>query len=85
VKEWLPILTSLLTLVLGWVLRGGYMRFTERGRLPEQIDRRLTIWKQMPDGQVKDELRTRIESDVRYLMAHDVHPTAQERHDRRSG
>jgi hypothetical protein len=85
VKEWLPILSSLLTLVLGWVLRGGYIRFTERGRLPDHIDRRLAIWKQMPDGQAKDELRERIESDVRYLLAHDVHPTTQERNDRRFG
>jgi hypothetical protein len=81
----LPAAAGLLTLFVGWLLRGEYSRFTEQGRLPDQIDRRLALWEKMPNGETKDKLRVEIESDVRYMLAHDVRPTAKERLDSHRG
>jgi len=83
--DWSSLVAPLLTLAFGWLLRGEFARFTERGRLPDHVDRRLAIWERLPAGETKDELQHQIESDVRFLMAHDDRPTTQERLDLRWG
>jgi hypothetical protein len=73
--------SSLITLIVGSILGGQWVRFTQRGRLTDHIDRRLTIWERLPPGETKDDLQRLIESDVRYLVAHDDRPTTKERLD----
>lgn len=78
---WLP----LITLVVGFFVRGEYSRWSERGQLPERIERQLAIYDKLPDSDGRAELREHIELQVRYLVAFEVPATVKERLDQRWG
>jgi hypothetical protein len=75
----------LVTLLLGFLLRGEYVRFSERGRLPEKIDRQLAIYEKLPDSPSRVQLRDHIELQVRYLVPFETPATVGERHDKMWG
>ena len=76
-EQWIP----LITLAVGFLARGEYVRFTERGRLPGRIAAELDMLAKLPEGNAHDELREHIEDQVRYLVAHeDPTMTVDERH-----
>ena len=74
-EQWLPILT----LVLGYLLKGEFLGLTERGRLPGRIASQLDILEKLPEGPTRDELQRHIERHVRYLVAHEEPSTVAER------
>jgi len=74
--EWLP----LIALVLGFLLRGEFERFTDRARLADRIERGLAVYQKLPEGAAsREELLSQIELQVRYLIANNDRPTTSER------
>lgn len=71
VDEWLQVALPLATGAAGYFGRGEYARFTERGRLPGNLTAQLDMLAKMPASPVRDELQRHVETQVRYLVAHE--------------
>jgi hypothetical protein len=76
-------LLPVVTLVLGFLLQGGYSRFTRQSQLTGRISAELDVLDKLPVGTTREQLREHIGLQVRYLVAHEDQPNVEERLQRR--